>query len=218
MATTLQPAMKKRQIIANSNRTMFVWVAIMSAVVGIAIVLGYFLVQQILFQYKVTAKLDDTSRTLSNNKNAASELIENVRVLETNAALNSSKAQPEEKALQVILDALPADANTLALGASLQQRLLAGVDGITIDSISVEPKSAKSSGETLPFTVRVRSASANSLKELLSRFERSIRVLDVSSLELERSESYYTMTIEARAYYKEAKVIELTQLKADKLK
>jgi len=123
---TLQPAMKKRQVIANSNKTMFLWIAIMSAVVGICAVVAYFLFQQIVYKSSVTAELDDTSRILKESTTNAQTLIQNVQVLETNQALNTAKAQPDEKALQVILDALPADANTLALGSSLQQSLLDG--------------------------------------------------------------------------------------------
>ena len=44
---TPQAGMKKRQIIANSNRTMFMWVAAMSAVLGVCLVLSVFLVQHI---------------------------------------------------------------------------------------------------------------------------------------------------------------------------
>jgi len=203
----LQPSMKKRQVIANSNRTMFVWIAIMSAVVGICIVVGYFLVQQILFKTKVTNELDTTASTLHENNNDAQALIDNVRVLETNDALNSTKSQPEEKALQVILDALPADANTLALGASLQQKLLVGIDGITVDSLSVASQDTTSVDGQLPFTLTVRSSDANALKDLLRKFERSIRIIDIDTFSLEKGDSDYTMTMQAHAYYQSAKVI-----------
>jgi hypothetical protein len=207
----LQQSMKKRQIIANSNRTMFIWVAIVSAVVGICIVVGYFLVQQIIYKTKVTNKLDATASTLHTNNSNAQTLIENVRVLETNAGLNSVKAQPDEKALQVVLDALPADANTLALGASLQQNLLVGISGLTVDSLSVTPIDSDSTAVDgqLPFTLTVRAKDANALKDLLGKFERSIRIIDVDNFTLERSETDYSMTIQAHAYYQAAKQVVL---------
>ena len=207
---SLQPAMKKRQVIANSNRTMFVWIAIMSAVIGICAVVGYFLFQQIMFKTKVTNELDNTSSILHENNKNAQTLIENVRVLETNQALNSAKAQPSEKALQVVLDALPADANTLALGSSLQQSLLTGVAGVTIDSLTVLPQGeATASAGQLPFSVVVRSTDASSLKDLLNRIERSIRIIDVDSVTLEKSNAGYTMTIQAHAYYQAEKTVQL---------
>ena len=207
---TLQPAMKKRQVIANSNRTMFMWVAIMSAVVGICLVVGYFLWQQILYKNKVVDKLDTTVKTLHQNNQDAQALIENVRVYETNAALNSAKAQPDEKALQVILDALPADANTLALGASLQQSLLTGVNGITLDSLTVLPLGDESTQNgQLPFTFTVRSKDANALKDLLHRLERSIRIIDVDSISLQKNDTDYTLAVEAHAYYQTPTSVEL---------
>lgn len=208
---SLQPAMKKRQVIANSNRMMFVWIAIMSAVIGICAVVGYFLFQQILFKTKVTNELDNTSSVLHKNNQNAQTLIENVRVLETNQALNSAKAQPSEKALQVVLDALPADANTLALGASLQQSLLTGVNGVTVDSLTVLPQGDTTASDgQLAFSVVVRSADASSLKDLLNRIERSIRIIDVDSVALEKSNTGYTMTVQAHAYYQAEKTVQLT--------
>ena len=205
-------SMKKRQIIANSNRTMFIWVAIMSAVVGICIVVGYFLVQQIIYKAKVTAKLDTTLSILRENNKNAKVLVENVRVLETNDALNSAKAQPGEKALQVVLDALPADANSLALGASLQQNLLVGIDGITVDSLSVASADDGTAVEgQIPFNLTVRANDANALRDLLRKLERSIRIIDIDSFSLEKGEKDYSMTIQAHAYYQEAKQIELTE-------
>lgn len=208
---TLQPSMKKRQVIANSNRTMFIWVAVMSAILGICAVVGYFLAQQIVFKMKVTNELNKTVSILHDNNKKAQTLIENVRVLETNEALNSVKAQPDEKALQVVLDSLPADANALALGASLQQSLLVGIDGLTVDSLSVSSvdETGEQSGQ-LPFTLTVRAGDANALKDLLRKFERSIRIIDIDNFSLERSESGYSMSIQAHAYYQPAKTVTLT--------
>lgn len=207
----LQPALKKRQVIANSNRTMFIWIAVMSAVVGICIVVGYFLVQQIVYKTKVTNKLDATVATLHQNNQDVKTLIENVRVLETNQALNAAKAQSSEKALQVVLDALPADANTLALGASLQQNLLANVDGVKVETLTVLPlgDSSNKAGK-LPFTFTVRSKDASALKDLLHRLERSIRTIDIDSLSLQKNDNDYTMSVEAHAYYQAAKQVTLT--------
>lgn len=206
----LQPALKKRQVIANSNRTMFLWVAIMSAVVGICLVVGYFLWQQIAYKTAVVKELDNTVSVLHQNNENALELIQNVRVLETNAALNSAKARPDEKALQVVLDALPADANTLALGASLQQSLLTGVSGITVDNLTVLPLGdTDAQNGQLPFTFVVRSKDANALKDLLHRLERSVRIIDVDSVALQKNDTDYTMSVEAHAYYQNATAVML---------
>lgn len=215
-------AMRKRQKIESSNKTMFLWVTGMSIVVGFCAVIAWFLIQQIIFQGKVIGERNETVRTLEANNAAVDELRKNVRVLETDKnLLETPKAEPDEKALQIILDALPADANSLALGASLQRKIIGETDGVTVESLEVLPTSteavAGSEGEeaysddgelqtanSMPFRLVVSSNSLGSLRSLLDRFERSIRVIDITKLELERSEDKFTLTLEAQAYYEPA--------------
>ena len=217
-----QPGMKKRQIIANSNRTMFFWVAGMSAIVGVCAVASIFLVQQLAFKTKVTVELNKTLSVVTKNNKVANQLIENVRLRGTDASLSSIKAQPDDQALQVVLDALPADENTLALGSSLQQKLIGTVDGVTIESLAVDPPvstddtvvnssvSASDGPQKMTFTTTVSATDPNLLKELLVKLERSIRVIDVDDLMLEKGATKYTMTLKAHAYYMPATSVELT--------
>lgn len=215
MAAAPQAGMKKRQVIANSNRTMFIWVAAMSAVVGICAVLAYFLIQQIIFKGSVADENAKTASILSKNLKVIPTLTQNLQVMETNTALNSAKATPEEKALRVILDALPADANTLALGSSLQQKLAADIPGVSIDSLTINPvDETEGAGSTatpgqLTFQMVVKSSNADGLKQLLAKFEKSIRTIDIDALTVERGEGSYTMTMQAHAYYEPATTINL---------
>ena len=215
-------AMRKRQKIESSNKTMFLWVTGMSIVVGFCAVIAWFLIQQIIFQGKVIGERNETVRTLEANNAAVDELRKNVRVLETDKnLLETPKAEPDEKALQIILDALPADANSLALGASLQRKIIGETDGVIVESLEVLPTSteavAGSEGEefysedgelqtanAMPFRLVVSANNIESLRSLLDHFERSIRVIDITKLELERSEDKFTLTLEAQAYYEPA--------------
>ncbi|MNI83854.1 hypothetical protein D3C73_1407020 [compost metagenome] len=54
------------------------------------------------------------------------------------------------------------------------------------------------------------SGDANALKQLLDRFEHSIRAIDVTNLVLEQTNGKLTMTIDANAFYEPERVIELT--------
>lgn len=218
----------KRKNIADSNRTMFIWIAGMSVVVGICAVLAVTLGRQIIFHANVVSNLTKTADTLKANNKSIQELTDNILLLETNTGLNATKAFPDEKALQVVLDSLPADRNTLALGSSLQQRLLSGIDGLDVASIvvddstngggdvssdsSVVQASLSSTVETIPISIAVTATgSVNSLKDLLSRLERSIRIIDIDKLTVEVSgDSNYSMAIQAHAYYQPAKSIQLT--------
>lgn len=235
MATTPQPSMKKRQVIAHSNRSMFLWIAGMSAIVGICAVLSYFLIQQIIFKGMILGQSNETASRLKDNKKVVESLASDLRVKETDSALNSIKATPEEKALQVVLDALPADPNTMALGSSLQQRLVSDIPDISIDSLVIQPVGESSSAETemqssttpvsstdtdgatdaatkassLPFTLTVKATKADSLKQLLEKFEKSIRTIDIDNLSVDVNEAEYTMTVQAHAYYLSAKTVKL---------
>lgn len=205
-----QMVSSKRKAIADSSRTMFIWVAAMSVVVGVCVVVAIFLAQQIMFKVKVVGAMTDTVSTLDYNNKVAKNLTENVVALQVNPALNSVKANGDENALQVPLDALPADRNALALGASLQQVLLTGVDGLSIDSLSIDNStsssdttdaSGTSSDNTIPIQMQISSTNINTIKDMLTRLEHSIRIIDIDSFVLERSDTSYQATITAHAYY-----------------
>lgn len=222
MANQGQGAMKKRQQISGSKRTMFFWVAGMSAVIGCALVVAWFLWQQIVFKNKVISEKNQTVSTLKQNNEAAPELRSNIRALESNTGLNSVKANNDDKALQSILDALPSEANSLALGSSITDRLAGSVNGVSIDSLTVAPSSDEaqsvdeiSNDETsdntnaITFEMVVSSSDVNALKTMLENFEKSIRVINVNSMKLDTGEDQFRLTLSAEAYYQPAKDISL---------
>lgn len=215
-------ALRKRTQIARANRMMFLWIAIGSVVVGVAIVFAIFLFQKLAYNEKVLAKKDETVNILRANNAIVSDLETQVRVLDTNSALSSAKAKDDDQAIQVILDALPSEANSLALGASLQNKLLAGIPGLTVESLQVDPVIGvealsgdavqdASAGDTLneitfQFTVK---GTPDALRAVLTNLERSIRAIDILSLRIEAQEASQLMTVQARAFYEPAKTIEL---------
>ncbi len=205
----------KRKAIVDSSRTMFLWIAGMSAVVAICAVVGIALAKQILFKAEVVGSMNETLNILKDNNKVASTLTSNVLVLETNQALNTAKANPDEKALQVVLDSLPADRNALALGASLQQSLLTGIDGLSVELLSVDSETTApinaTSENVIPIQLQVKATSANAIKDMFLRLERSIRIIDTDTFNIERSDNSYVATISAHAYYQPEKKVELTQ-------
>ncbi len=218
-------AIRKRTQIAKANRTMFTWVAVVSVVFGFALVGSIFLAQKIFFNEKVLAEKNNTITILNKDNSSVSELESQVRVLDTNQALALAKAKPTDQAIQVILDALPSDANSLALGASLQNVLLKGINGLSLQSLQVDPvvgveslntssfvqsatpvKSTTQSQITFRFSVK---GNEGALKEALTRLERSIRAIDITSLTIENQGSDRLMTVEARAFYEPVRTVEL---------
>lgn len=211
-------ALRKRQQIDSSKRTMFIFVAVAAFVSGMALVVSFFLVQQIWFQGRVISQKQATVNTINANLKAVDGLKDNIRLLDTNEALSSVKSSDDSSAVQAVLDALPTEPNADALGASLQVMFVGAIDGLTIESLSVTDPSdegalAASGSDSEPesndpnlgigFSMSV-SGSAEQLKALLARFERSIRVIKIDSLNVEASKDSLKMDIEGRAYYQPA--------------
>jgi hypothetical protein len=219
-------AIRKRTQIASANRLMFLWVAGVSVVFGISLVAAIFLFQKLMFNERVLFAKNETVSTLDSNIKNVDPLQKNVNVLNTNQALESVKAKPDDEALQVILDALPSDANSLALGASLQNKLLTGISGLTLDSLQVDPVAGieslasdsasvvtvtpTSDGQNqITFRFSVNGSEA-ALKQALTNLERSIRTIDITNLKIESQGATRMMTVQGRAFYEPAREVKLT--------
>lgn len=228
---------RKRTQIANANRAMFIWIAVVSALFGFAVVVSMFLIQMISFNEKVIKEKNNTIAVLKINNENIVALKDQIRVLEASEILENLKVDSSDNALQVILDALPSDANSPALGSSLQNKLL-DVNGVSIDSLNVVPvigvESLSADGslevETnsidgvvqseIPFSFSVI-GSEEDLRTLLQNLEKSIRTIDITSMEIEKqtssnsdggSSDYLLLKVIGRAYYQEEQVIELKDM------
>lgn len=217
-------AIRKRTMIARTNKMMFLWIAAASVIVGAALVVGYFMAERTIYHEKVLAEKQKTVDILKKNAATIPEIEKQVRVLDTNTNLMSARANENDQAVRVILDALPSDSNELALGASLQKKLIETIPGLSLDSIQIDSKETGNIGEVIEvtpvegapaaaasaitFTVKV-SGTQSEIRLLLEAFERSIRQIDIINLRIESSESGQSMTIQAQAYYEPARVLEL---------
>jgi hypothetical protein len=219
-------AIRKRQQIANANRMMFMWVAIISAIVGIALVVSIFLLQKAWFNEKILAEKSKTASTLVHNNEVIDKLKDEIRVLNTNEDLKSAMAAGESEPIQVVLDALPSEANSSALGSSLQEKFL-NDPALTIESLNVDPvagvesqsdsnvqdaSQSTSSGEnqiTFRFSVSTGVNNASALKSLLQKLERSIRAIDITMLTVETQGNKLVLTVDGHAFYEPAKSVEL---------
>lgn len=120
-------ALRKRQQISKANRTMFLWVAIASALIGFAAVVSYFMIQRIIFNQEVIGTQEDSLEVIKKNNDSVDAIKSKVRVLNTNETLIALRSNEQDEPAQVILDALPANPNSAALGASLQSEKLVDV-------------------------------------------------------------------------------------------
>lgn len=216
--------LRKRQQINRANQMMFVWIAGVSIIVGFSIVLIIFLAQRIWFGEKVIAEKLNTISVLEKNLNAVPELKDNVRLLNTDENLKATRLNDSDPALQSVLDALPAEANSTAMASSLQTKLLSGVTGVIIESLKVEPVSGieidvdgggtssnNSIANAINFSFAVSSASNNqtALREVLVRMEKSIRPFTIKTLAVESQGTRVVMTATGHGYYEPQRKIEL---------
>lgn len=213
-------AVRKRQQISKANSTMFMWVAIASALIGFAGVVSYFMVQKLWYNQTDIGKQEKSIQIIKNNENAASELKRNVRVTNASEILTKLRISEDDEPAQVVLDALPANPNSAALGASLQSDKLLNRSGVTIESMNVtpiqgvedetsDPAAESASGAAFPkivfnFTISVPNGQADTLKAVLKGIERSIRAINVTESRIESQGQRISMTITGEAYYEPA--------------
>lgn len=219
------PAFRKRTQIMKANRTMFLWVAAVSVVFGVALVGIIFIVQMLLFNERVLEEKSKTIATLKVNNENIIELESQIRVLDTNQSLISLKARSDDQAIQVILDALPSEANSPALGSSLQEKLLANIPGLELNSIKIDPvvgveylQDTDSMISADPITDTQNNITFNfsvtgdeiALKKALQNLENSIRTINVVSVMIESQEDKRVMTVNGQAFYEPVRIVELT--------
>lgn len=220
MPSSVNAAIRKRQEIAKASRMMFAWVAGASAIVGIAAVLTITLFQKLTFNQDIIARQNKTISILKANQDAATQLLDNARALDTDQNLRDSRANSDnDTALQVILEALPSTANKAALGSSLQDRLLK-LDGISIESLSVgdttESSEPGSGSVPMEFSFVAKAVDPNKLFDLLKRLESSIRPIKILTLSLETGEVDTTLTVTAESYYQPPVSLDLGEEKLPK--
>lgn len=231
-------ALRKRAQISKANRVMFIWVACASIIVSASVVVTIVLVQKGIHNQKAISKLNDTVKIIKENNGSVKDLESAIRALGSNESLLALRANSTDNALQVILDALPADSNPSALGASLQLKLFpadiqvvsmevtpvsidvsateeTAVDTDGADSKSTEtattPTAPVSTTGAIAFRFTVE-GDALQLKTVLERLEKSIRTIQVTRIFIESSGDKQSLTVEGEAYYQPTKTLQLTNL------
>lgn len=213
-------AVRKRQQIEKAGKTMFIWVAAASVALGIAGVLTVSLVERLMYNQKVLDAKNTTVANLKYNNGIVDKLKDQVRVLNTDKNLLETPRPENSEPVSVILDALPSKANSSALGASLQQRILN--DGVTIESLNVDSIGVDEDGQVLQptegiqennftFTVSATSDQVESIQKVLNNLERSIRTFRVDSVVIEQQNSRVSLSVKGVAYYLPEKKVELIE-------
>lgn len=223
-----QPAMtgvRKRQQIQDTNKRIFIWLAVAAVIVSICLVALQFLLREFMFNQKIINQKGETNKTLVQNLGEAEKLRENVNALLADENLNSLKyetSNTKTTALNVVLDALPVEGDTTAFANSLQAVVLprSGVsitelttsvtqDGgvSTIDpSVPVAPATQPS---PLPFTAGFTGRYAD-IQRALDDMSRVIRPINLQKLTIRASDKdILQVSTSGMTYYMPARTVEV---------
>lgn len=211
-------AIRKHQQVAQFRRTMLIILSISSIITAATLVTTGFLIKRLTFNSKVISARIKSIDNLKSNKNSLEDLVKKIKVLNTDELLINQKSYETEQPIMVISDALPINANSVALSSSLYKKIL-NIQGIKIDSMSsdltsdeVDDQFGSSSSSykteyddvkspTIYFNFKVN-GSANNLTTVLKNLERSMRPFFVDNVDFRAGENdNNTMTISGRSFY-----------------
>lgn len=205
--------LRKRQQIRTANKTVFAWIITASIVLGICVVVSQFFVRELVFRAKILGALGETNSTIEKNIKSYDGLKAEVVKLVANSNLGGLRKGDNSTALQVIIDALPTEENRASLASSMQSEVL-GPSGVTINSFSVidtSTASATATSTSIPsfsFTFTITGNYAQ-ITQAVRNLERSIRPLNIQSIDLQGNDQQLRADITAVTYYQPVKDISL---------
>lgn len=219
-----EPAIKKRALIDQANKNMFMVVAAASVVLGVSIVGAIYLGKLISFNAKVIGEkgkiIDDYNTSLKNLPTLNSTVVElaeneNLEVVgrkrevqceaiegNVNELFVDVESLRECSALRVIPDALPATRNTEALLASLNKVFITA--GINPEQLSPSDSSGSSpvdGVDIIPVKLSV-AGDSSAVRSLLDSIERSIRTFEMTTVSIEwRNNGAILLSGQAHAFF-----------------
>jgi hypothetical protein len=206
----------KRALISKANSTMVISTAVAAFLIIFCMVASKTLIGQASYQNRVISSKKEALATLQSDLNARNSLVSSYKsfvgtpqnVLGGNPDGAGDKDGDNAK---IVLDALPSKYDFPALATSLEK--LVQSQGLTVLGISgtdeeitqaANQTSATPQAVAMPFQVQV-SGSYESIRGLVSDFERSIRPFQIKKVELSGAEGSMTATIDAQTFYQPEK-------------
>ena len=211
----------KRLQIDKSNSTLVIVAGIAAFIFIFSLVATKALVSQSNYQNRVITKKSKTLSTLKSDVTAAGQLETSYQAFDTTSQ-NALGGDPNGNGPQdgnntkIVLDALPSSYDFPALVTSIEAML--NGKPLTINSIagtddevaqSANQSSATPAAVPMPFQLSV-TGDYPGIQALISSLEKSIRPIQLQSLQISGSQDKLTMSITAQSYYQPAKVFKIT--------
>lgn len=211
----------KRSLIAKSNTTMVVVTSGACFIVVFCIVASVSLFGQFMYQNRVITANQTALQLLKANLQATTTLESSYNAfLGTPTNIiggNPSGAGPQDGSnTKIVLDALPSKYDYPALATSLEDILVG--QGVQIQSITgtdqaaaqgSDQSAATPSPQPMPFQVVV-AGNYTQIQNVVDAFNRSIRPIQIQTLELSGDQSKLTLTISAQTYWQPARDLSIS--------
>jgi hypothetical protein len=213
----------KRILIDKANTRIVVYVSIAAFIFVFSLVATKTLISQAAYQNRVIGAKRTAVDQLKSDISATTQLKAAYGAF-TSTPQNVIGGNPNGNGGQdgnnakIVLDALPSSYDFPGLTTSLEN-LLTSQNGIKIDSISGTDDEVTQGNNQLsstpqpspiPFTAAV-TGDYGSVQNVISTFERSIRPIQVQTLDLSGSNANITMTVTAQTYYQPAKSLNINK-------
>jgi hypothetical protein len=211
----------KRNLIDKANSTIVIATATAAFLVVFGLVASRALVSQMNYQNRVITAKKQALTQLESDLAARDSLVSSYKAF-VNTPQNVLSGNPEGTGdndgdnAKIVLDALPSKYDFPALTSSLEK--LVRAEGMQVKSLTgTDDEVAQAENATsadpkpiaLPFELQA-SGSYGSTRNLVNRFERSIRPFVFHKLSLSGDEGNMNMTITAQTFYQPEKSLKIT--------
>ncbi|HEY4161092.1 MAG TPA: hypothetical protein VGM08_03460 [Candidatus Saccharimonadales bacterium] len=213
----------KRLMIDKANARIVAYVSVAAFILVFSLVATKTLVSQAAYQNRIIGAKRKAVTQLHNDITATTALKSSYDAF-TSQPQNAIGGNPDGTGPQdgdnakIVLDALPSSYDFPGLTTSLDN-LLSAQQGVAINSISgTDDEVAQSANESssspqpepMPFSVSV-SGNYASMQNVIGVFERSIRPIQLQTLQITGSNNALIMNVTAQTYYQPAKSLNINE-------
>lgn len=197
----------KRMMIGKDNARIITAVTVTAVILAISIVMVRALLSQREYNAKIITAKSQSRDTLKANKEALNSLTQKYSDFDKQTMVNSTK----------VLNALPSKYDFPAVAASIEKifAIQTGAQKYKLESFSgsdsqntAKTTSSAPTPQAIPFSISLSGNYASVLQFLLD-MERSIRPMNIKSLELAGANNVLTASVSVETYYQPAKKFEI---------
>lgn len=210
----------KRGLIDKANTTVVVTVSVATFLAVFSLVATKTLISQARYQDRVITAKRDARDQLKADINAVTDLKQSYAAFlsTTQNAIGGNPTgtgQQDGNNAKIVLDALPSTYDFPALATGLET--LVGTQSVKINSISGTDDEIAQAGTTtstapepiaIPFNISV-TGDYNSVQNVIGAFERSIRPVQLLTLDISGTQGQLTLSVSAQTYYQPAKSLNI---------